>query len=213
VPLNPPPTIQASILLVTQPLLRSDMSRIAQLEFCLLCADSLGATYQDAIDDFQANFNTVWGPFFDSEVTMLPPTGRGGDGTDVPLLVVAAGAANVGGNAVATVPPNVALLIKKTTGLGGKRNRGRSYFPFILADASVNENGTITPLTVAAYQVAATAFLGVLNGDLTPMGIENRTFNQPLPPHHVTHISRSVADVTSYGVEPLVATQRRRLGR
>jgi hypothetical protein len=213
VPLNPAPIIEANILLVSQNLLRSDMSRAAQLEFGLLCADSTQATYQDAIDDFQTNFNTQWGPHLDTEVSILPPVGRGGDGTNVPLLVIAAGAAIAGANASTNMPPNVALLIRKRTSFGGRKNRGRNYYPFVLADTDVSENGTVATLSVAAFQASATAFLAQLSTDVTPLCIENKTYNTPLPPHYVTEISLSAAQVQAYTVETVIATQRRRLGR
>lgn len=212
-PLNPPPTIEANIILIKQQLIRSDMSRAAEVEYCALCPDSVLATYQDAIDDFQTNFNTNIAPFIDSEVSILPPTGRGGDGSNVPLLVVAAGGTGTGGNANTYAPPNVAMLIRKRTSLGGKKNRGRTYLPFALASANVSENGTVSGAGLAIYQTGATAFLAQMVTDNTPMVIENRTFNTPLPPHHVTGIFGSNAQVTAYTVESLVATQRRRLNR
>lgn len=212
-PLNPPPIQEANILLVKQQLIRSDMSRAAELEYALLCADSTLATYQDAIDDFQTNFNATLLTHIDTEVTALPPAGRGGDGTDVPILVFAAGAASPGTRAGEFAPPNVALLVRKRTALGGKKNRGRSYIPFILAVSEATENGAVAPGSIAALQGACTTFLAQLTTDVTPMVIENKTFNTPLPPHHVTFIGGSNAQVTSYVVEPIIATQRRRLNR
>jgi hypothetical protein len=212
-PLNPPPVIESSLLLVKQQLIRSDMSRAAEIEYALICVDSTLATYQDTIDDFQANFNSHFATNFASEVTLPPPTGRGGDGTNVPLLVVAAGAAAGGSNVDPMAPPNVACLVRKRTSLGGRRNRGRTYFPFNLRDADVSENGTIAGAEVAALQTEMTAFLAQLVTDNSPMVIENRTFNTPLPPHFVTNISGSAAQVTSYTVESIIATQRRRLNR
>src|SRR5260221_3442401 len=212
-PLNPPPTVQANVLLVTQQLKRSDMSRAAQLDFCLVCADSTVATYQDAVDDFQANFNAQFGPNFDAEVVILPPTGRGGDGSDVPLLVIDAGAAGAGANVDNTVPPNVALLLRKRTSLSGRKNRGRSYFPFLLRQADVGETGAIAGGAVSGFQGEANTFLAQLVTDSTPMHIENKAFNTPLPPHFVTAITASSAAVTAFTVETVVATQRRRLNR
>jgi len=212
-PLNPPPTIDSGLLLVRQQILRGDMTRAAEVEYALVCADAALATFQDAIDDFQANFNTNMAPVIDAGATVLPPTGRGGDGTNVPILVTAAGAAVAGGGSSTVNPPNVALLIRKRTPLGGRKNRGRTYLPFALVESAVSENGTISPTQVTALQAQATLFLNQLSTDITPMVIENKTFNTPLPPHFVTAINPSVQNVSAYTVENLVATQRRRLGR
>jgi hypothetical protein len=212
-PLHPAPTIQGNMLIVTQSFLRSDMSRAAQVGYMLSCGASDLATYQDAIDDFQANFNANITPKIDNEVSVLPPVGRGGDGTDVPLLVIAAGAAATGGSANPYVPPNCAALFRKRTAAGGRQNRGRTYMPFILDSGDVSENGTINPALVAVLNTALAAFLAQLVTDSTPMAIENKHFSAPPPPLFVTSITASAHQVTSYTCESLIATQRRRLGR
>jgi len=201
------------MLLVTQKLQRSDMSRAAEVTFCLSTADSTLATYQDAIDDFQANFNANFAGGLDAAVAIPPPEGRGGDGSDVPILVFASGAAAVGASTNQEVPPNVAILVRKRTAAGGRSNRGRTYYPFMLSTANCSENGTVDPTFKAALQTVMTAFLAQLTTDSTPMVIENKTFNQPAPPHFVTLIHKNPFPVVSYQVETLVATQRRRLGR
>jgi hypothetical protein len=212
-PLNPPPVIEDQLGLVSQLLKRSDMSRPAEVTFALNCLDGHGfAIAQDVIDDFQANFNTNLKPLFDTEVTLEPPTIRLGDGTDTPAIATAAGAAVAGTNAGTMVNPAGAVLLKKTTGLGGRHNRGRTYFPFCIDNTLISENGTLDPALVASFNAQALLFLNQLTTDNSPMVIANKTFNTPLPPHFVTLISASSL-VVSWKTESLVATQRRRLDR
>lgn len=212
-PLNPPPTIEIGLGLVVQALLRSDMSRAAEVTFALNVAGVPSpAVAQDAIDDFQTNFVAAIGPVLDSQVTIEQPTIKLGDGSTVPFEAIGAAPVSVGGAAGTKLPPNVALLVKKRTGVGGRKNHGRTYFPFVLEDPQVNENGTLVPASQAALDLQMGAFLSQLSLDTTPMCIPNKTFNVPLAPHFVTALHTGPL-VTSFVCESLIATQRRRLGR
>lgn len=209
--LNPPPTIQGGLVLITQSLLRSDMSRAALVTCAVTTVGPLNlATLQDVVDDWQANWNSNITPAIDSNVTLAPPFAVMGTGTTVTVQAVASGAAVVGGNAGTYAPPNCALLVKKNTGVGGKANRGRMYIPFILPTTAVAENGTLDPGTVTAVNVRLANFLAQLVTDSTPMVISNKVFNVPLPPHYVTQINAGPA-VGSFVAEGVVATQRRRV--
>ncbi len=211
--LNPPPTIEIGLGLVVQPLKRADQSRSAEITYALNCAGvPSAAVAQDSIDDFQAAFNAAFGPYFDTDVTILKPLIKLGDGSTTPFEAEAAGATILGADATNKAPPNVALLVKKTTGLGGRKNHGRSYFPFFIGTAQVSENGTIDGVTLAALDLVMAGFLAQLTLDTIPMVIAHKTFNVPLPPHFVTAFHTGPL-VTTYANEPLIATQRRRLGR
>lgn len=211
--LNPPPLIAMNLGLIVQPLKRSDQSRTAEITFAVdVVAGASPANAQDAIDDFQANFNTQWQGGIDTDVTILAPTIKLGDGTSVPYEAIAAGAPVLGLDAADKVPAQVAGLFKKSTGFGGRFNHGRTYFPFFLESAGVSENGTVGAGVLAAFNPIAATFLAQLVTDGTPMVIAQKVFNAPLAPHYVTHINMG-NPVTSYILEPLVATQRRRLGR
>lgn len=212
-PLNPSPLIAMNLGLIVQPLLRTDMSRAAEITFAVdVIAGASAANAQDAVDDFQANFVAQWTANLDSQCQILPPSIRLGDGTSTPYEAVAAGATSLGGSGSTFMPPNVALLLKKNTGFGGRFNHGRTYFPFILQDAQVNENGSVPGATQAVFDGIAATFLAQLTTDGTAMVIAQKVFNVPLAPHYVTHINMG-QPVTSYKSEPLIATQRRRLGR
>ena len=212
-PLNPPPTIELGLGLIVQPLQRSDQSRAAEVTFAVNVAGVPSPTVaQDSIDDFQTAFQTRWGPQLDTDVTILQPSIKLGDGSTTPFEAIGAGAVANGANAGAQVPPSVALLLKKSTGLGGRQNHGRTYMPFVLLQAQVNENGTIPSATLAAFDTIAAQFVNDLIADGIPMVIAHKTFNAPLPPHHVTALHTGPL-VTSWTSESLIGTQRRRLGR
>lgn len=212
-PLHPPPTIGIGTALVVQKLQRTDMSRAAEVTFCLQLAGTPSvALAQDAIDDFQVNFNATLRNLLDTQVVVAPPTIRLGDGSNVPFEAVAAGAPANGLDANTFVPPNVAFLFKKTTGVGGRKNRGRMYLPFALATSDVSENGTIAGAAVSGGTTQSTAFLAGLVADATAMVIENKTLDTSGPKPFVTAIT-SGPTVLTFAAEATVATQRRRLGR
>lgn len=97
-------------------------------------------------------------------------------------------------------PAQVALLVQKRTGLAGRRNRGRFYWPWAVAEASVDELGRITPSTVVDFQNAFDNFLEALETEGVPMRVLHNTAGTP-------------ADVIQLRVSNVVGTQRRRLDR
>lgn len=94
-------------------------------------------------------------------------------------------------------PPNTAMLVKKITGLGGRKNRGRFYIPGISDDA-VSSNGTILPGSLVLWQAEATTFLADLDTRGLPMYLLHNSSSDP-------------TEVSSLGVDGIAATQRRRL--
>nr|CRY96639.1 hypothetical protein [uncultured prokaryote] len=98
------------------------------------------------------------------------------------------------------VPSNGAILIRKNTGLGGRRNRGRIYCPpFNMDESSVDAMGVILPANVAYIQGLWTFFLSELTGsDLAP-----RLFHSEAP--------FTPSPVTGFSVQGILGTQRRRM--
>lgn len=98
-----------------------------------------------------------------------------------------------------TMPPNVAILAQKRTGLVGRKFRGRFYVPpYQVQETDVDYNGVMNAANLAAQQAAFDDFLArtqVLPYDLMLFHSDGTL---PTP-------------VTSIVVQPLVATQRRRL--
>lgn len=217
-PLNPPPTIQDGLCLITQRLLRSDMTRAAQVDMAFRSTLTTSPTNAlNIVNKFQAQFNADLALDLDSEVTCLAPSIRMGDGTTTPTEAVASGATTTGANAATYPPPQVAVLVKKLTPFGGKRNRGRLYMPFWVTSGAVSENGTITGGDVTTKQTRMASFLAgmadiSIGGIALVMVIANKTINHAVTPPAVTAITTG-PDVTALSVESLVATQRRRLAR
>jgi hypothetical protein len=211
-PLHPPPTIELNLALITQPLQRNDNERQALVTFALDNPGSLTALA--VVNAFQTAFNGQVSPNFDTDVTVLPPTIKLGDGTAVPGEAVASGASVVGTQANKVLPSNCAMIAKKTTGFGGKKNRGRTYYPWIVDETAVDENGILGGTTVTAFTELFTDLLEDLATATVPMVIANKTLAvPPLPAKpYVTAITRGHT-VSAYVCEPLIATQRRRLGR
>ncbi len=56
-----------------------------------------------------------------------------------------------GGATGAACTPQVAILVKKVTGIGGRQNRGRLYHPGVL-EAAVNNDGFLVPANLATLQ-------------------------------------------------------------
>lgn len=105
------------------------------------------------------------------------------------------------------LPPNSAVLIRKQTGLAGRRGRGRMYVPGVL-EGSVDNVGLLTSTYRGSLQTAY---------DLWLTGLEEGVSSiLPMPPV-VLHRSEGAGvepaptPVTSLTVETKIATQRRRL--
>lgn len=95
--------------------------------------------------------------------------------------------------------PQVATLIKETTGLRGRANRGRLYLPFT-AEAQ-GFAGTVLAATVTSMQTAWTTFLTAMTTATTfPVVASYKA------PAHATIIN-------AYAVEATQGTQRRRQSR
>lgn len=103
------------------------------------------------------------------------------------------------------LPNNCALLVQKRTELAGRRNRGRFFIPpAFLGEAGVNNNGVIATPTLAGYQTNFNAWMAALltiEGDAyEPVILHSESPSTPTP-------------VTSFVVQPVIATRRRRLRR
>lgn len=96
-------------------------------------------------------------------------------------------------------PPNVALLTKKTTALRGRKFRGRNYWPGLMKDDNIEDDGTLIGGYVNQLNDAFAGF----NGDLNMLGYF------PVILHNDAEVPPT--PVTGGGVESRVATQRRRL--
>jgi hypothetical protein len=113
-----------------------------------------------------------------------------------------------GTSAASMLPQNCACLVSKNTGVGGRKNRGRNYWPGLLQETSVNAVGVIDAAQVTVLQTAMTGFYDqvreagtspVLSATPTVI-LHNNVGVVPLP-----------TAFTSVTVKAKIATQRRRL--
>lgn len=108
---------------------------------------------------------------------------------------------NVAGELSATfAAPNTAALVKLTTGLVGRGNRGRIFLPGVIPEGSIGNDGILAFSLVEDLQASLTDLAGVLD-----------VFNATFQILHST--SSDPTQVTAYQVQDVAATQRRRLRR
>ncbi len=115
---------------------------------------------------------------------------------------VATTAGTSGGSAL---PNNCATLLKKSTALGGRRNRGRMYVPCPL-EGDVDPAGIVAPSAITAWNTACAVLL--------PGGATHTAFGflgDPVVLHETG--SQTPAVVTDLSCMPKIATQRRRMRR
>lgn len=210
--LHPPPTIEDELCLITQQLTNASISRPSELTFAV--RDSGSLTPLAIVNAFQTVFNTFIGPQVDSQVTIQKPFVNAGNGTSTPDQATATGATIVGGNAIVSLPPQIAFLVRKRSSVGGRKNRGRTYLPWCLAQASVDENGNIHAGALSSMTTACASVLTNLSGSNIAMVIANKTLaiDGSTGKKYVTAITAGPT-VTSYVPEQFIATQRRRLPR
>lgn len=98
-------------------------------------------------------------------------------------------------------PPNLCLLERKHTSLRGRANRGRAYWPGLLADGDLEPNGTINGTHYALLSGVFDDLYPIMSAaSIYPVILHNSETMPPTP----------VATVT---VDIKAATQRRRLRR
>lgn len=133
------------------------------------------------------------GPFSATIMTASGP--QTADGTD----------SQQGTNAGILPPPNnVAILVQKRTAFGGRRGRGRMYFPPLYpTENSISAIGDLTGVTFDAWQEAMDEFLEAMSVGGTPMYLLHSDVPTVLLPSVVTALQ----------VQQKVATQRTRLRR
>lgn len=110
---------------------------------------------------------------------------------------------NQGTLAAQSATPNTTWLIRKGTAGGGRRARGRMYLPGI-PENNVDSGGNIDATFRNAMQTQANEFLAdCIAGGLAPMVLHAP--GKSLVP--------APTAITTLAVQPVVATQRRRLRR
>lgn len=116
-----------------------------------------------------------------------------------PFLFIANATINAFGTLAGAAPsPQVSYLLRKSTGLAGRQNRGRMYVPAANED-EIDAGGFLSAPAVADRQASADLFFNALVSASLPMYILH------------TDPALSPTEVDSLEVDGKVATQRRRL--
>lgn len=95
---------------------------------------------------------------------------------------------------------NTAILVRKNTAAGGRKNRGRMFVPpFDLQEEVINSAGVISPSEVTDYQIKWELYRTALDtANLVPFLYHSGIEDAPTP-------------IESFTVQSLAATQRRRM--
>lgn len=130
----------------------------------------------------------------------------GNTGGDPVIVVTPAGVPGTISGAM--LPQNCAILVAKNSAVGGRKNRGRFYWPGMLLESGVNAVGAIDSALVVDYATVFSSFLlgvetaSTVGGDLVPA--------TPMVILHNDAVTDPTA-VDSLSVRSTIATQRRRL--
>ena len=133
----------------------------------------------------------------------------GNDGGDI--IFESTSGQGAGSQGALAVPQNTAFLFRKTTASGGRRNRGRMFVPGI-TEGSVNSTGGIDATDALAYQAAADLFVSSMAAGGWPLVILHPAVPEREPKVPTPALAAATpTPVTSLILQPVAATQRRRL--
>jgi hypothetical protein len=186
---------------VIQPIQHVSATKPWSVTYGVNVEDSAGAP-QTILDGADTDFRTAWRPLLDTNMTLGSAVGYFQPLAGPLELYTSIIAPQAGSAARNSPPPQVATVIRKRTAAVGKAYRGRCFFPGLLDETNVDENGIITPAGVIALQAKADIWMAsrdeLDNGGLWLF--HQKSLVTPTP-------------VTNLVVQPIVRTQRRRLPR
>jgi hypothetical protein len=162
-----------------------------------------GLALPDPSANVQASIDEFIVPTLDTNVSAGPVEVRVGQDGGEPITYFA-DHSTVGTKSTNSLAANSALLVKKLTARGGKRGRGRMFFPWVLGEDEVDEIGVVAPSVVTSLQAGFNDWLDDLETRFVPMVLLHSSgISAPGSPNTVTRLV----------VDRLIGTQRRRLGR
>lgn len=120
-------------------------------------------------------------------------------------------AAGIAGTGSVTGPvPSACTLVSYHSIGKGPRNRGRSYLPGLVGEGSVDERGTLTGGIVASIQTNVNNFFADV---IASPEVVAQAITQSSSPGQVTTPILPWPQVNTRVVQPIMATQRRRMRR
>src|ERR1043165_5530579 len=138
----PDPTYANDLVLCNTFIAHSGLARMAEVTYAIDDA-TRNASAQQWADDAQSLFADNLKSRLDTDASIVKTLTLKGDGTSTFTTGESTAAPTNGTGAFSSVPANTAILVKKVTGVGGRRNRGRCYFPGISTKARAVETGKI----------------------------------------------------------------------
>jgi hypothetical protein len=165
-------------------------------------ASAAGGDYDALLSDLVDAWLTAWSGEYSDQTTIGPYRLEvGQDGGD-PIIVENA-ATVPGDNSDEPLPPNCALLVRKATASGGRRNRGRMYIPGLALRPSTSPAGVLDGGAFSALDSDAAAFRIAVEASplVGPDGL--LLFHSESP--------ATATPITQLLVQQKIATQRRRL--
>lgn len=158
----------------------------------------LGALGTEISDAWQARFRALTDSDWTLERIRLEDATRS---VEVPVVLA--------GTLSATAPPpNTSVLFSYKAIGKGPRNRGRNYWPGVLAEGDIDERGVVNPARVPALTTAMNGFFTDIEA---VTGIESQAIVQSTYPDQATPPQDPWPNVVTRTIGALVATQRRRL--
>jgi hypothetical protein len=103
------------------------------------------------------------------------------------------------------LPQNCAVLVRKRTALGGRRNRGRLFVPYLATESNCDAVGILTP----SYRTGLQDIFDDLFDAFTTAGIAPVVLHDP----GGIGVEPAPTPMVNYVVDNKIATQRRRLRR
>lgn len=161
---------------------------------------SYGGTAQDAANDARDAWIANIMPLLNLGTVLSNTHVKFGPNSTGPAADASSSTAGTGSNSAAS--PQVTFLVHKATLFGGHAGRGRMFIPG-LQESSVNGDGTLDSGTVTALQ-------GGVDDLLTDLGT---ALLIPVLLHGAGSPLSTPSTITSFTVDSVVATQRRRLRR
>lgn len=166
-------------------------------------------TESPMIKDVAEQAYDVWAdaflPVMDNSITLRNAKAIIGQDGGEPIIQEFAGGGK-GASVRESTSPALALMITKRTALGGRKNRGRTYYPWALAESQVDEMGTIAAVGLTAWTTAAAQALA---------GFDNEAPNSFLGGAYLLHSDPATppTPITGWIPNPVIRTQTQRQAR
>lgn len=165
-----------------------------------LNVELIPGTRETAAENVSDAWLTYITPLMDSAVTHIATLVKFGPNDVGPSYEIASG--GTGGATGDASPPNLSVLVRKNTGVGGRTGRGRMYVPG-MTDGNLLDGGVIGSSVVSDWQQGFDDFFDALGAS----GIVPALLHDEDSPVSAPYI------ITSFSVQARAATQRQRLRR